>query len=109
MLNRRIPHTHVAWSARMYSSWQRRTGFAVTALLLVGFAAIALKGAATVGMLGPTPDAWDYAYGAQALLHGSYTVGWDGTSRLSNFTPGTSLLMAPLVALGGVASATHLG
>jgi hypothetical protein len=92
----------------MRSSWQSRIGFASTALLLAVFAARSLSSAA-VGILGPMPDAWDYAYGAKALLHGSYTVEWDGTSRLSNYTPGTSFLMAPLVALGGVDAATYLG
>ena len=50
-----------------------------------------------------------YAYGAQAMLEGRYTVDWDGAPRLPIYTPGTSVLMTPLVAIGGVGAATHLG
>jgi len=48
------------------------------------------------------PDGYDYAYGAQSLLRGSYEVTWDGTRRPPMYPPGTSILLAPSVAVGGV-------
>jgi hypothetical protein len=54
---------------------------------------------------GPLPDSPDYAYGALALLHGHYTVSWDGLARVPRYSPGFPLLLVPAVALGGVAAA----
>jgi hypothetical protein len=51
------------------------------------------------------PDSYDYAYGAAALLHGSYIVDWDGEPRVPRYPPGFSVLLMPAVALGGVHAA----
>lgn len=51
-------------------------------------------------------DTYDYAYGALALLHGSYEAEWPGVSlHIPRYSPGFALMLTPAVALGGVQSA----
>lgn len=50
---------------------------------------------------GPIPDAMDYAYAAQSLTTGSYSVAWDGTTRTPYYTPGLPILLMPAVAVAG--------
>lgn len=51
-------------------------------------------------------DSFDYAYGALALLHGTYLVEWPGmAAHIPRYAPGFSLLLAPAVALGGIQAA----
>jgi 4-amino-4-deoxy-L-arabinose transferase-like glycosyltransferase len=51
-------------------------------------------------------DASDYAHLAEALLHGSVIVDYDGgPPRFSRYTPGFSVLLMPAVAIGGLESA----
>jgi hypothetical protein len=83
----------------------RVPGAALFVGLLIVLAILARPRTTPAGRLGPMPDAWDYTYGAEALLHGSYVVSWEGPERLSHYTPGMSLLVAPSVALGGVDAA----
>lgn len=79
--------------------------------------------------LGPWPDSFDYTYGAVGLLHGTYNIIWyrcplvyapssneeitqtttrsdcadsQSTPRKSYYTPGTSILMVPFVAIGNI-------
>lgn len=74
--------------------------------LLIGLLAIGtLPHPVASRVPGPLPDAPDYAYGALALLHGRYTVSWDGPARTPRYSPGFPLLLIPAVALGGVAAA----
>ncbi len=86
-------------------------------LLCLGVFAVAVRPHIVTGEVpGDAPDALDYAYGAAALLHGSYTVQWigppsigsadsNGVAHIPRYPPGYSLLLLPAVALGGVAAA----
>ena len=47
------------------------------------------------------PDSMDYQYGAVSLLHGGYSVDWDGSARVPRYTPGFPLLLTPAIAIGG--------
>lgn len=47
------------------------------------------------------PDSMDYQYAAVSLLHGGYTVDWDGAARVPRYTPGFPVLLTPAVAIGG--------
>ncbi|MBV9358986.1 MAG: hypothetical protein JO023_26050 [Chloroflexi bacterium] len=50
-------------------------------------------------------DTYDYAYGAAALLRGSYLVDWNASPHMPRYPPGFSVLLMPAVALGGVQAA----
>jgi hypothetical protein len=50
-------------------------------------------------------DNYDYAYGAAALLHGSYIVAWNASPHIPRYPPGFSILLMPGVAMGGVQAA----
>jgi hypothetical protein len=102
------PNTHSRRRVQTHSAWERRISFVSTALLVLVFGAFSWT-LTESGRLDPAPDAFDYAYGAEALLHGQYSVDWDGATRLPRYAPGTSVLMTPLVAVGGVGAATRLG
>jgi hypothetical protein len=53
----------------------------------------------------PGPDAPEYVHLSAALLHGSYLVDYDGPPRPTRYTPGFPLLLMPVIAIGGFASA----
>lgn len=83
---------------------------AAASLLMVGILiAVFAVGAfpdVTPGVVpGYAPDSQDYAYGAEALLRGTYIVDWDGVPHVPRYTPGYSALLVPAVALGGVGAA----
>jgi 4-amino-4-deoxy-L-arabinose transferase-like glycosyltransferase len=85
-------------------------------LFLGGFAIVARPQIVAGHVPGASPDCLDYAYGAQALLHGSYVVQWlvppsaatvgvDGLAHIPQYPPGYPILLVPAVALGGIAAA----
>jgi hypothetical protein len=88
---------------------QRKMAALLAALLVGVFAArTGPRVAAAVRsqqVAGTEPDSFDYAYGAQVLLHGRYAVSWQGGERRPYYTPGLSILLMPSVACGGVAAA----
>lgn len=85
--------------------------------LCLGVFAIVARPHIVAGQVpGDAPDALDYAYGAKALLHGSYVVKWvgppsmgsadsNGVAHIPRYPPGYALLLLPAVALGGVSAA----
>lgn len=84
--------------------------------LLITLASVALYGLlnrphdVATRRLEPRPDAFDYAYGAEALLHGTHTVIWPGAGEhVPQYPPGMSLLLTPLVALRGTQYALYSG
>ncbi len=102
----------------MLSGPPSRAVFAVAAFLLclVVFGVVERPHVAPGTVPGDVPDALDYAYGAAALLHGSYTVQWIGppsmgaadsnrVAHIPRYPPGYSALLLPAVALGGVTAA----
>src|SRR5262249_50272344 len=73
--------------------------------LIGAFALLVRPNAGPGEVHGPPPDSFDYAFGAVSLLHGQYVVDWDGTPHIPRYPPGFSLILAPAVAVGGVAAA----
>jgi hypothetical protein len=75
-------------------------------LAMLAFALVIQPADDEPGLLpGVHPDSYDYAYGAAALLHGSYIVDWDANPHVPRYLPGFSVLLMPSVALGGVQAA----
>jgi 4-amino-4-deoxy-L-arabinose transferase-like glycosyltransferase len=95
---------------------QHRLPLILFFLCLAVFAIVARPHVVAGQVPGDAPDALDYAYGAQALLHGSYVVHWigpasmgsadfNGIAHIPRYPPGYAILLLPAVALGGVSAA----
>lgn len=97
----------------MCSGWLGRAGRGIgaavplfVALWVLASFVQALRPTLEPGLIpGPKPPSHDYAYGAKALLGGSYVVDWKGEAYVPRYGPGFPVLLMPAVALGGVEAA----
>jgi hypothetical protein len=80
-------------------------GLMLAFCLVTLFAFVALPKITPGYVPGPSPDSQDYAHLAAAILHGGFLVDYDGPPHLTRYTPGFPILLAPIVAIGGLESA----
>jgi hypothetical protein len=76
----------------------------ILAGLLLGLFAVGLRPEIQSGHI-PGDDAQEYVHLAAALLHGAVLVDYDGPPRLTRYTIGFPLLLAPAIAFGGLEAA----
>ena len=79
-----------------------RFGLVLALLIVLAYGLLALPKIEPGSIPGPKPDTPDYVHLAQALLHGSVLVDYDGPPHLTRYSLGFPILLMPAVALGGL-------